>query len=220
MKKVSMLFLFFALLLVCIASCSQPILAPPISTRSPTPEAKYSWWTQWLDQPACVSPCWQKITPGITSMKDALSILENMPEVKITYKNQQGITWRFNQSKTDSGYLYSLQIGTVSAVILGNSTEAKLFLEKVVDSYGSPSFVELYDCREGKCSTLLIYPNSGILLNVFLDNVGENSNQVKVSADSVIENVILIPTGLENFQKMPEYQGYNLFPWKGYSNYP
>ena len=90
----------------------------------------------------------------------------------------------------------------------------------MVASYGYPSFVELYDCRDGMCSVLLLYPSSGMLLDIFLEDIGQGTNQVKIQPSTAIESVLFFPVGMENFTKMPEYQEHDLLTWYGYSNYP
>jgi len=213
--KQSITFSFLIFALAGIASCSSNIAIS-------TPESNYSWWTQWLDEPICKPPCWANITPGVTSMDEALSILGKMPEVKITYKDQQGVDWRFNQTITDSGTLRASQNGIISVVVLGNSNDKKLLLETVAGSYGNPAYVKPYDCRIGMCSTVLVYPDSGMLLNVFLEDAGDKSNhRLRIESDTAVEYVIFFPPGLENFERMAEYQEYDLLmEWHGYGEYP
>ena len=214
MKKNTFIFLPFVLLLIGVASCSDMITA--------THEITSNWWTLWLDEPACKSPCWQNITPGKTSMKDAVAILENTQDIIITYKGEYGVSWQFSQIYSGAGDMRESEDGIVSSIWLGDSPDKELYFKTIVEEYGYPSFVELYDCREGMCSTILVYPDIGLLVDIFLkDNIEDSgSSEVTIQPDIAVSGVYFIPPGLENFKEKPEFQENDLFEWKGYSNYP
>jgi len=206
------------LMLILSISCS----APATTMATATPESLITWWTLWLDQPACKAPCWQTITPGKTSMKDAVEILENTQDVIITYKGEYGVSWQFSQTRTGSGDMRESEDGIVSSIRLGDSPDKDLHFKTIVEEYGYPSFVELYDCQLGMCSTILVYPDIGLLVDTYLeDNMeGVNPSQVTVQPDVVVSGVYFIPPGLENFKKKPEFQEQDLLEWKGYGEYP
>lgn len=206
------------LMLILGISCS----APATAMVTGTPESLITWWTLWLDQPACRAPCWQNITPGKTSMEDAVAILENTQDVIITYKGEYGVSWQFSQARTGSGDMSESEDGIVSNIWLGDSPDKDLHFKTIVEEYGNPSFVELYDCQLRMCSTILVYPDIGLLVDAYLeDNMeGANPSQVTVQPNIVVSGVYFIPVGLENFKKIPEFQEHDVLEWKGYGEYP
>lgn len=206
------------LLLVLGISCN----APATATATATPKGLITWWTLWLDQPVCKAPCWQNITPGKTSMEDAVEILENTQDIIITFKGKYGVSWQFSQIYSGAGDMRESEDGIVSSIRLGNSPDNELHFKTIVDEYGYPSFVELYDCQLGKCSTILVYPDIGLLVDAYLkDNVeGVNPSQVTIQPDIIVSGVYFIPAGFENFKKIPEFQEQDLLEWKGYGEYP
>lgn len=204
-------------LLIFSISCSAPA-----TMATATPESLITWWTLWLDQPACKAPCWQNITPGKTSMKDAVEILENTQHVIITFKGEYGVSWQFSEARTGSGDMRESEDGIVSGIRLGDTPDKDLLFRTIVEEYGYPSFVKLYDCQLGTCSTILVYPDIGLLVDAYLDDnmEGLNPSQVTIQPDIVVSGVYFIPPGLENFKKKPEFQEYELLEWKGYGEYP
>lgn len=195
-------------------------VTPEISTT--TPEDSTVWWTTWLTQPACKSPCWQNITPGVTTIDEAISILEKMQGTTITYNKNNGVEWDFGSTKTDCGWL-NAEGGIVNFVIL-SSVDDNLTLETVVASYGFPNFVVPEDCRDGMCDTVLVYPDIGIWLNVFIENKGGNSNSIKVEIhpDTIVYRVHFEERGIENFKQsyLSPQENVPIMTWKGYGSYP
>lgn len=196
------------------ASCSRFIVVTPSSTATVIP-----WWNSWLDHPACKLPCWESITPGMTTIEKALSILKNIPTIKIKYQSELGISWISKEDNTTGGFL-STDNGVVSIIVL-DSVYSKLTLEKVVATYGYPSYVEPYDCRDGMCATMLVYPDLGMFMDVFIEDLGIGRHKVKIQPETEVGRISLIPTGLENYKKIPTFQDYGiLMEWKGYGEYP
>jgi len=217
MKRIMRVLVSLGLLMILGVACQ--------STNTPiasvTPESSINWWTSWLAQPVCKPPCWANITPGETSLKDALSILEKIPEITITFKSQDGIDWQFKQPEDGAGTL-SAKNGVISFIRVGVSPEKQLNLKEVVTTYGYPDYVKPYDCREGMCSTILIYPESGLFLGVFIRDTGTvDAPEIEILPETIVKSAYFFQPGLENFQKLIAFQDNNLpMEWKGYGEYP
>jgi hypothetical protein len=82
--KITNIILLLGLFAILCVSCKDSVVTTP---RTVTPENSNNWQTAWLDQPVCKLPCWQNITPGVTTRDEAVSILENTPGIVITYNN-------------------------------------------------------------------------------------------------------------------------------------
>lgn len=207
------------LLIIFSVSCQSN--STGIAIPSVTPESAPKWWTSWLAQPVCKPPCWQNITPGVTSVDAAVSLLEDMPKVTIIYNGKYGLSWNFG-TKTEEGNISISKDGKVSSLWLANSSSESLYLKEIVAKYGFPKYVKPYDCREGMCATVLVYPDRGMLLDVFMKNSGTVSDpQIEIVPDTVVDRVYFIEPGMENFQKVLDFQDYDLLmDWKEYGKYP
>ena len=219
MKRNIKFLLWCGLVIILNVSC-QNINISPVSP-SATPENSSYWWISWLAQPVCTPPCWQHITPGLTTINEAESILERMPNTVITYNSKYGLTWNFG-TKAVEGNISMSEDRIVSSIWLANSSNQSLYLKDIVNKYGFPKYVKPYDCREGMCTAVLVYPDFGMLLDIFIMNKGTVTNpQIEILPDTVIDRVYFIEQGIENFQKIPDFQEYDLLmKWKDYGEYP
>ena len=180
---------------------------------------QHPWFTQWVNNPVCQPPCWENITPGETTMKDALSIISNLSNIKITYRTSAAIDWEF--SKSDTGAILSDDEGKVLSVILHSNTGNITRLNKVIDKYGIPSFIQPYDCREDKCATTAAFPNIGLNIDLFLQNNGGLTDlAIDVNSSAAVYTILFFPPGVENYYKLPIPQNYQAIKWKGYGQYP
>ena len=212
--------MWYGLLAILVVSCKNANTNTPFPLV--TPETSSNWWTSWLAQPVCKPPCWQNITPGVTTIKEAASILENSPQIKIKFQSKDGIDWTFTENKDEGGTLGASQDGAVRMIWLGSVSDRKLLLKTIVSSYGNPEYVHPDDCREGKCVTDLVYPDVGMFLSVFIENKGSIDNpQFEILSETIIDRVYFIEPGIEKFQSFYGSLEPNLLmPWKGYGRYP
>src|SRR5690349_9248452 len=188
MKRNIRLIVWCVLLLIFGVSCKSANTSTP--SPSATLEIPPNWWISWLAHPVCKSPCWQNITPGKTTRDEAIAILEHAPGVVITYDNKDGLSWNFG-TKTEEGNIILSEDGIVSSIWMDSISDRKLFLKTIVASYGYPKYVKSYDCREGICSTALLYPDSGMFLVAFTENKGVSNDapQVEILSDTVVDRV-------------------------------
>jgi hypothetical protein len=220
MKRIIMLSAYHGLLIFLCISCQTTLTNTP--SPSATPKILANWWTVWLTNPVCQPPCWQQITPGMTTREEAVSILENNPKVVMTYNSKYGLSWNFG-TKTDVGNISVSNDEKVSSIWLGSSSNIDLHLDEVVKVYGFPKFVQPYDCREGMCSTALVYPELGMYLNAYLKNerTGDKTPKLNVMPDTVVTRVYFIEPGLESFSAPSDlFESGQLIDWKGYGTYP
>lgn len=218
MKRNSNIVLLLGLFAFSSVSCGNIAVTP----QTVTPEISRAWQLTWLDQPICRPPCWQNITPGLTTRDEAVSILENMPNVEITYDKEDGLTWYFGTKKVEGGNIVTPTGGIVSSIWLG-SINNDLQFKKVVEFYAFPEYVQPYDCRDGMCSTALIYPDLGMLLGVFVINENDNftAPQIEILPETIVDRVYFTEPGAESARNL--LRSGNMPPvmaWKGYGAYP
>lgn len=220
---------FLALLGVLIifnTSCQSANTNTP--RPSITPPTSQNWWDTWLVNPICHPPCWQNITPGVTTIDEAVSMLENLPETEITSKSEFGVSWDFIQNEDEGGTLGISEDGIVRMIWLASVSDRKLLLKTIVTSYNEPEYVKPYDCRQGMCVTALVYPDVGMFLSVFVENTSSNSSQegdpfpeIEILPETVINRVYFTEPGIKSFRNILQLQESELImDWKGYGAYP
>jgi len=213
------LLVLFGLLTILGVSCD----STNTDQASVTPEISPNWWTTWLAQPVCKPPCWQNITPGVTPLEEAVSILENTLELTITFKSEHGVDWAFARNEDEGGTLKTSQDRIVRTIWLGSRSDKKLFVKTIAASYNDPEYVKPYDCREGMCITALVYPDLGMFLSVFIENTGKDNDspQIEILPDTIVDRVYFIEPGTESFLTLLQFQEAELLmDWKGYGEYP
>jgi len=131
-----------------------------------------SWITRWLTDPACKPPCWENITPGATTMDEAVKSVYQIPGVEITRlpsmsegaEDNQSLEWSFSPS----GYGWiGAENGqeTVSEIHLG-AGGVQLLLGNVIAAYDNPSTVARGVCRNGKCVYSILFKDGGMELDI------------------------------------------------------
>jgi len=215
MKKNINIYLLSILFIILSTSCKPT----PIATMPPT--NSLDWWTTWLTQPTCQPPCWENITPGVTTQEEATSILKGMTDITIKYNGENGLTWYFGE-KSEGGFIVVSNEGKVDRITLENTSNKNWNLEKIVTVYSFPKYLEPFDCRDGMCIVSLVYPDLGMFLDVFVENKGANSGskQFEIFPDTIVDRVYFIEQGIENFKKIPGFEEDALLNWKGYGKYP
>ena len=117
----------FEVLIIFTTSCQSSYVTTPVP--SPTPKIIQNWWDTWFANASCQPPCWHNITPGVTTIDEAISILEKSPEIKITSKSEFGLSWDFVQNEDEGGTLGISEDGIVRMIWLASVSERKLLLK-------------------------------------------------------------------------------------------
>ena len=224
MKRILKIFVACGLLTTVIVSCATPSTYPPNPMPSPTLELQTDWWISWLAHPVCKPPCWQNITPGVTTRDEAVSILKNIPDIAITYNGEYSLSWE-HKSKLEGGNISISEDEVVSSISLGSISERKLLLETIITSYDEPEFVKPFDCNIEvvMCYVALIYPDLGMFLEIYTANKGVDGTSPKfeISLDNAISRVDFFKSGIENFPNLYNAQESEVpIPWKGFGTYP
>jgi hypothetical protein len=174
-----------------------------------------SWITRWLSSPACQPPCWEKITPGVTTMEEAVKIVYQIPGVDITWlpsmtgvtEGEKSLQWYFNPSDFGSIEPESGQ-EIVSVIRLGAGGEQKLLLGEVIAAYGNPSAVVKGRCHFVTCVYSVVYKDRGMELDI-----GTYDNKkVDIQADTEISTIFLSPLN------EPRLHAAGI-QWSGYGQY-
>ncbi len=155
-----------------------------------TPQNRHKWITRWLSGTVCEPPCWEGIIPGQTPLIEAVSILEDVPDLIITARREGVVSWEIDQS--EYGQTYSAD-GTdkASLIVIDISNGQNVVLREVVDAFGFPSHVQNLMCIHNMCEINLIYSENGMVVKLFLEI--KLAGYVEVSENSAIVGVIFFP---------------------------
>jgi hypothetical protein len=209
----------FGLLLILGVACQNTLTNIP--TQSVTPDAPYNWWNSWLIKPICQPPCWQNIIPGETTLDEAVNILENSPDLTVISKSEYSVSWVFNQNKDEGGTLGAPDDGVVGTIWIGSASDKRLPVKTVVAFYNYPKYLKPDDCREGMCTVLLIYPDQGMFLSVYVENTGNTTApKFMVLPDTSVDRIYFFAPGIASFQELSFHNFDLLLDWNEYREYP
>ncbi len=97
----------------------------------------------------CAPPCWQGITPGVTSSDNALGILSNSPYIEKGSIKQAGTTtsggctWRWRSSGRRGQPGLSWENGIVDTIQIGLTFDFSV--QEVIEKFGNPEFVSVVE---------------------------------------------------------------------------
>ena len=205
------------LLLTGLLSACQTATAPaPTATPTPSP-----WIDVILNDPDCAPPCWNGITPGVTTMDEAWAIMQAEPGlIDLVYyggeTSSANIDWAFSNadglgsiysSKTDYSTVYEICFYPTSSYFL-------FYLEEAIEYWGDPDFLYLRMGRGiGFFDANLYYPESGIDLVSIYGRDPWYSERVEVLPDNGISSLCFsrpFPRDEDNSQWLD---------WEGYGTY-
>lgn len=179
-----------------------------------------------LTDTPCALPCWQGITPGITSADDAMDILVNSPYIKSGSIVQSGTTelggcvwsWRGPSRRLSPGL--SWKNGVVDTIKMGLTFD--LSVQEVIDKFGYPEVIDSWQGGTPEHWYWIInlyYPTQGI---EFVAYTSEYSNDLKenteVGAVLLYDSTTMreIMTRLEATDGSLVWSGFS--EWRGYGN--
>lgn len=180
---------------------------------------------------SCSWPCWQGITPGVTTSSEALQRLNNS---SLVLKN----TIQAEEPKTGFGKVeWHWKIGDKQPILGGDIEWRDGFVWKIaltayyiislgemINKFGPPEKVEVINCTEiveGPqywCATLY-YARNGFEIHV---NWNRNENGMQIMPSDPIDFVLLFkPSTIEEWLSSWGFdpQNHDLRDWKGYGNF-
>jgi hypothetical protein len=215
---------------------------PPAKTPQP-PEAL---WQSWLDNPSCRPPCWQGITPGTTSVKDAATILNRLPFTdniqfgSLPSEERGLLVWRWAGSKDSwagtedkgSGSLgFSQQAASPIVSALSLVFHHTYHLHDIVAAYGEPTHVvpsmvsASIPHTDGQAivyNLRLVYLSQGFFLQTEQSLLEPPRLGPKMALDGRVTffepGKAGLDTALKNFSNQP-WRSADLLPWQGYEDF-
>lgn len=170
--------------------------------------------TSLLSGEPCEAPCWNGITPGETTFRDAKILVEddsrysNVEEVESEEETEERL---FGFSDGDANVccqIYSRDGDIVESMLFLLSP--LMTLGEVVDKYGDPTYLTGEEVAEGQSIMFLLYPDVPIVLYAFVEGT-----EGTLSADSEIIGLLyMTETEIQQIidsSRFYEWEGYQAF---------
>jgi hypothetical protein len=215
-----------------------PVEVSPWPTRDimPTSATKLTraWlWEIFAGNASCSWPCWQGITPGVTTSDDALQLLQTSPVVsKFTIQSKEyssGIgtaSWFWEVGNDHYTGTMDWRDGIVLEIMLDADPYPKFTIRELIDKFGPPekNFVEdctfIPDAPTQWCASLF-FAKKGFQVELEWDG-SENADYVEFSPYDPVGSVYLFePSTVEDrllYWRLGYFQITDLRDWKGYGN--
>jgi hypothetical protein len=190
-----------------------------------------AWAARMLHKPVCLAPCWENITPGITTRTELSQNLKQNPnifDVVSSVGDPWGpvISWCEGGSPCGPGYISVFSAFNADGIVqeINISPGNSLYLKDFVPLYGTPDKVAFSDTISdpGSVGVALLYPKLGLVLEFYSKNQGTFSKPVvNFQEDLPIFRIIFTIPGLEYYySKNIIAKTLQQFEWKGYTRYP
>jgi hypothetical protein len=175
--------------------------------------------------PVCEPPCWENITPGLTTTEDALSILSEIKPIDKPIHNtnlnlpgyDEELYFTLHNDKSQLGFL-SILDDKVSSINFDCKME--LTLQEAIGLFGSPQYI--LGIRSGEINAItLLDPQKGIAFGYFLKSrANEIKPQDKISNVTFFDpKTYQLLLNIEVFswnQMTAEETIRNMHPWEGF----
>lgn len=195
----------FVLLLVA-AACAPP---PPLRDDAMLND------TSLITNEPCTAPCWNGITPGTTAWSDALTILEDDPNLAdpTTRADEQSEAIVAEWQRVEGGsccQMVTLDGETVNLVFLRLSPSS-LTVGDLIDEHGEPAYVVGSPYSDEEAIINLVYPDLSTVIYAFV--AGATNGALSASSE-VIGALYITPEDMDLL-----LQTSNLNAWDGYETY-
>ncbi len=197
-----------------------------------TPTLSAGELESFLGNSSCFLPCWQGITPGITTSTEALQRLhESHLILKNTIQSEESKPgfgkaqwhWQFDGRQLEGYGDMEWSDGIVRSVGLG--TYPMILLGEIINKFGPPQKIDVLDCTEivegpqHWCVTLL-YAKVGFEVQDHLERSGSGKGVQITPADPISFIVLFQPSTIEEWLSSLGFdpQVVHLQDWKGYGD--
>jgi hypothetical protein len=179
---------------------------------------------QWLNDKSCQSPCWRKITPGRTTLLQAVDILlidDVVSNISIRRDSDGGLLewdWTFpSRGGINSGRLIYDSKNVIYAIepnIIYNFSLKEAILKfgepshiiiNVVKDFENPSGTEYY-------SSYIVWLDHGLMAS------GSPSSDSDIGPDYHISSIVFYEANLKGLQNYMGRSSDSIVPWQGYKS--
>lgn len=163
---------------------------------------------------ACISPCWNGITPGETKWSDALTIVEDTanfekPQTQTAQDSPAiGALWK-ETNGDDCCQMVTTDGETVDWILLQLAPTNTL--KELIEARGEPTYVVGTPGNDEQAIMNLFYPDQGLVVFVFVPGAAEG----ELSDSSEVVGVYYLT--VEGMDTILEQS--SLYAWKGYDTF-
>jgi hypothetical protein len=191
----------FALVFI-MAACG-----PPPELRSD----KYLHDNSLISSEPCAAPCWNGITPGITSWRDAITIIEDDPRFEQPQTQAEENGPRIGALWKEVGGDDCCQMGTddgetVSVILVQLAPDHTL--GELIEEQGEPTYVIGTPGNEDQAIVNVFYPDKALIVMVFV--AGAENGQLS-RASEIVGAYYLTQQQMDLIVDVS-----SLYAWKGY----
>lgn len=168
----------------------------------------------------CKIPCWNLITPGLTTRTDAINRIENLQNKENYSFTESDIYVNYNAKRVQ------IHLGETNQIVeMINFELNDTLLGQIVDLFGEPEYLS-FQLDSGGCTILLYYPKTGAY---FMGQCKSDilGNNWKVSRNTKITQGFFTEPSLEEerlfvllFGDASERMKNSIIKWDGYQSYP
>jgi hypothetical protein len=199
--------LLVILLLLVIAACMPaPVLRDDTLLHD----------TSLISGEPCAAPCFRGITPGETSWRDAVTIIEDDPDFTNvqTQTADDGskrvqIAWQEGEGGSVCCQIMSEDGETVRLAFL--RTAPDMTLGEVIEAHGEPVYIAGQEFTEDQAIMSLVYPETPMVVYAFV--AGPETGELTASSE-IIGALYFVPEDMELLLSTTE-----LHSWEGYQSY-
>ncbi len=170
--------------------------------------------TSLLTGEPCDAPCWNGITPGETTFRDARILVEdderylNVEEIEPEEETEERLFGFSDGEANICCQIYSRDGETVESMLFLLAPE--MTLGAVVDKYGDPTYLTGEEVAEGQAIMFLVYPDVPLVLYGFV----EGSTGDITASSEIIGVLYMTETEMQQIidaSRFYEWEGYQAF---------
>lgn len=178
------------------------------------------WVNSWLNNPKCDLPCWESITPGVTTLKEGNEIASQLSGVEkvdgpYSIHNGQAIGIVMNGCDGNSYIVLrdnKFDDNTIDSIFLSTScSEDNTTVKEVITTYGDPNYTWASWIESG-CHRNYLYLEKGMLVTGFKERQILFS---RVDPEILVSYIVLFePVGdLQTYIETHGYSDVEIYPW-------
>jgi hypothetical protein len=203
---------------------------------SPTSAMK-DWENRWLKGVPCRPPCFEGITPGVTTAQEAFILLQQNPLIKdvqflpVSGRQEASIGWNwfnFDKSKSSDPHnprprggfaTYELVTGKQIVKQIAPQGFSDLKLKDLIQAYGEPSHIDasvLYNSHSSEYFyfTVVVYLNSG-----FSIRTSALKGKVEINPELKLQLPNFFQADLEGYKQENIDADKTLVKWQGFQDW-
>jgi hypothetical protein len=206
-------------------------VAPTVSSLS------QDWQYRWLKGIPCQAPCWEGVTPGVTTADEGYALLQNSPdyfrnitkEVLSLQPDLGYIDWKWNNNlhvgkNGNNGGTIRYQANTPDQIIykIVPYYFTTFNFSEIIPFYGEPSHViatvVLNEDFSYSFELRYVYLTRGFQLESGI-LTKDKSNKPIIAPNTEMANLTFFAPGIDGFDAAQKQRKNLLVPWQGYKSF-